>query len=203
MLSRSTKIIIVLVVVAVIFFIGAIILQQYMGDTLTNAGNTNTATPTNVNRALTDPGSNSNGTVSTNTSTNTATNSNASTGTLQPQELAYIFAERYGSYSSDSDFANIEDLMIFMTKSFGKIQENDVKEQRLRQGGEEQPFYGITTRALSHKLMSSADDAITFRVYTRRTERKSLTDPETFDQDIIMELIIEDGTWKVNTAAWQ
>ncbi len=203
-MNRTTKIIIVLVVIAIVFFIGAILLQRFAGDGLTANENTNTnGRPVPVNRVISDPGSGGNNNVATNTPTNTSANTNSTQGTLEPQELAYIFTERYGSYSSDSDFANIEDLMIFMSDSFAAIQENDVKEQRLRQGDEELPFYGITTRALSHKVMTETDTAITFKVYTRRTERKELTDPETFEQNIIMELILEDGTWKVNTAAWQ
>ena len=111
------------------------------------------------------------------------------------------FAERYGSYSTEGDFANLETLLPIMTGALLRetkalIAKNSVSSASV-------PFLGITTKALSEKPIGpvAAGAAATVAVLTQRTQE---TDDHTTIryETLTLTLLEENGVWKVSGATW-
>ncbi len=118
--------------------------------------------------------------------------------------LAMSFTERFGSFSSQSNFANITDAKLFMTRSLKEWADTYIK--RLREENPEDSYYGITTQALSTETInySEEDGQAEIRVITHRRETGEKIEGENnFRQDLLVELKLENDSWKVNAIYWQ
>lgn len=114
------------------------------------------------------------------------------------ERMAFSFAERFGSYSSESNFQNLRDLEIFMTASMrgwvaDLISKADAKGESLATK--------TTTKALSVRE-SSLDETSgvgSFLISTQRTKQ----DGEVYYQDILLNLEKIGDAWKVDGAYWK
>ncbi len=118
--------------------------------------------------------------------------------------LAMSFAERFGSFSSQSNFANITDAKLFMTRSLKDWADTYIT--RLRDENPEDFYYGITTQALSTETINynEEDGQAEIKVTTHRRETGDEIDGENnFRQDLLVELEKENNRWKVSAIYWQ
>jgi hypothetical protein len=117
------------------------------------------------------------------------------------ESLAKTFAERYGSYSSESDFANLRDILGLMSVSMRQKTEEFIVGS-LASG----TYYGVTTRVLSVKTIFLDEDAgaASLEINTQREESKgSPNKSEVEYQKLVLNYVMEDGVWKVDSANWQ
>lgn len=120
--------------------------------------------------------------------------------TVALQTVAKTFVERYGSFSSESNYANIEDVLPLATKEFQDM----LREQMNASVSKES--YGITTRVLVMKTDARNETAGTAKmtVTTQREERKGALAVETVRyQTIALTFAKEQNVWKVASATWQ
>jgi len=118
--------------------------------------------------------------------------------------LAFTFAERFGSYSNEVNFSNLDDLKDLMTIKLKAWVDNYKKEKQVQIQGE-QTYYGITTKALSAEITSFEEDLgrAEIIVKTRREEAKgSAINPRPFYQDLQLGLVKTGDGWKIDTADW-
>lgn len=119
--------------------------------------------------------------------------------------LAASFAERFGSYSNQSNFSNIKDLQIFMSQNMKNWAESFISSQR-RKVSDSTNYYGIITKAVAQEVKEFDDDLgqASVLVKTRRREAIGSTNNVTqvFNQDILIDFVKEQGAWKVNKASW-
>jgi len=121
------------------------------------------------------------------------------------KQLSRSFAERFGSYSNQSNYGNIEDLEIFMSVKMKKWAEEYVTNLRANNQYSGN-FYGIVTKALVEPEISSfAPDSgqVDVLVSTQREETSSDGDPKVYNQDIKISFIKTGGEWLVDSAIWQ
>lgn len=112
-------------------------------------------------------------------------------------KLAGSFVERYGSYSNQTDFENLIDLEPFMSQNLKTWADNFVAEKR-KSVIENQPYYGITTKTLKKELISYDEDLVKIKVSTQRSETVGADfNTKVFYEDYVVELIKEEGIWKV------
>jgi len=130
------------------------------------------------------------------------------TGTAKDSvaRMAASFAERFGSYSNQSNFSNIIDLKIFMSIRMQAWGDDYVRSQRLEKKAND-IYFGITTKAIAQEVREY-DDHIgrsEVLVSTRRREAINSTAnvSNVFNQDIIIDFVREKGAWKVDSASWQ
>jgi hypothetical protein len=119
--------------------------------------------------------------------------------------IASSFAERFGSYSNQSDYRNFEELSIFMTESVRKWAAS-YKEQLKKQNPSIDTYYALETKAISTKINSLDEQAGTSEILvkTQRQEfNNTLNNPRIFYQDILLKLIKVNNEWKVNGVYWQ
>ena len=120
--------------------------------------------------------------------------------------MAASFVERFGSYSNQSNYNNINDLKIFMTKNMSNWADKFIKEQREKSQVND-IYYGITTKAVSEKVQEFDEDVgqAEILVSTRRREALGTTNnvSKTYNQNILVTFVKERGSWKVDSAYWQ
>lgn len=118
--------------------------------------------------------------------------------------VARTFAERYGSFSNQSNFSNLEDAQSLMTASFQQRAIGLLQGQLPAAAADS--YYGITTIALSAQITSydPAAGQATVEVSTQRREAKGTTaNPRTLYQQLIIQLVESGGSWLVDGATWQ
>jgi cytoskeletal protein RodZ len=111
------------------------------------------------------------------------------------------FVQRYGSYSTEANFANLEDVIPLMTDGFAQetqrfIDENEPSEE----------YYGVTTRVVSIDIVERDEGAgvATVRATTQREESTGSPQNTSISyQDIVVDYEQVDGVWKVSDATWQ
>lgn len=122
------------------------------------------------------------------------------------ERMAASFAERFGSYSNHSNFSNIVDLKVYMSKKMEQWADSFVFEQR-KEGLSDAIYFGITTKAVSEEVKDFDDDigSASILVFTRRREYTGSTSniSNTYDQNILIDFVNERGAWKIDAATWQ
>ncbi|MFA6132280.1 MAG: hypothetical protein WC702_04470 [Patescibacteria group bacterium] len=115
------------------------------------------------------------------------------------QSLAITFAERYGSYSTQSSFANLYDVMDLMTATLRTQTENFIATAQTSPD-----YYGVTTRVLSVKIISSDATSASLEAATQREESNGgPQNSEIKYQKLLLTCLKENGVWKVASALWQ
>lgn len=114
------------------------------------------------------------------------------------------FVERFGSFSNQSNYQNLEDLQPFMTPTMKTWAEEKIRDARSK--AISALYRGVTTKVLSY-IMTSFDDAHGTAEFKITVQRKELVGTETnfkvYNQDIVVQLSKVEGVWLVNSAQWQ
>jgi len=121
------------------------------------------------------------------------------------ERMAAAFAERYGSYSNQTNFSNLESLLVFMTQPFQRETKAFVASERAKDQ-DTSVYYGLTTKATSVTTQSFNESrgSASFLVQTHRREAIGTTsNVRSFDQAVLIEMRREGGAWKVSRATWQ
>jgi hypothetical protein len=126
-------------------------------------------------------------------------------GQTDIERLARSFAERFGSFSNQSNYSNITDLEMFMSEKMKQWAEDYVKKNSKENPGS-LVYYGLTTKAVSvtTKNFDDAKGTASILVSTRRREAMGMTNntSKLFNQDITINFVKERGAWKVDSANW-
>ncbi len=114
------------------------------------------------------------------------------------------FVERFGSFSNQNNFENLNDLLPFMTVSMKAWAQRQINEAQ----GKPIPeiYKGVTTRTLNHEIKSMDLDGgvAEFLVHTQRKELVGTsTNFRTYNQDVLIRLKREKDVWLVDGAFWQ
>ena len=191
MTENNKKIILIiggaLVIILAIFVIWW---QFFRNITDVQVTNINTSQPvtTNTNVEIIDLTNNTNQTVEVVVDEN-----------LSMTRLANIFTERYGSFTSESEFKNSLDLKVYMTSSLiNTIDSYLATQSNLSSNGE---YFSVVTKVISNKIITSNDSNGTVELITQRTE--NIGDVEdVYYQDITLELTYDNEVWLVNKVTW-
>ncbi len=114
--------------------------------------------------------------------------------------LSKVFVERYGSYSNESDFANIKDVLPIMSEAFANRSQSFIDNNVAPE-----EYYGVTTRVISVKAddIDDGSEVGSAIITTQKEETKdSPQNSEVRYQEIELEFVKEAGVWKVDSANW-
>jgi hypothetical protein len=120
--------------------------------------------------------------------------------------IASAFAERFGSFSNQSDFENILDLKVFMTSSMADWADSYVEDARESGAASSGEYFGVTTRSVTTELLDFNETSGTAKVQvnTQRSERRgAAVVPSIRYQTVDIEFRREGDIWKVDSAVWQ
>ncbi len=123
------------------------------------------------------------------------------TNTASLQSASKTFAERYGSYSTEAEFANLRDVLPLMSASFAR------STQAFIDGATPaSEYYGVTTHVISIEVNAVDETAgtATVTVTTQREEaKKTIQDSSVRYSDLVLTFVKEDDAWKVSSAKWE
>ncbi len=123
------------------------------------------------------------------------------TSTVSATTIARTFVERFGSYSSESNFANVEDIKSLATEDFQTDLEEIIDKARKQADG---AYYGISTIVITTKSVDETDTAMTLRMTTQREE--AIDDPSkpiVRYQEIVVDLVKVGDNWLVDGFTWE
>jgi len=120
------------------------------------------------------------------------------------RKMALSFAERFGSYSNQANYGNIEDLKIFMTPKMQDWADTYVAGLR-QQDKDTSTYYGITSVAISGEVKKFDDKAgaAEILVTTQRKEMVGTSEAKVFSQNVLIVFEKIKGEWKASSATWQ
>lgn len=113
--------------------------------------------------------------------------------------LSKSFVTRYGSYSNEANFANLEDVLPLASASFAVQLQNMIDT-----GVAPEEYYGVSTSIVTVKVDEKGDTTSQVTVTTQREE--AVGSPQNTSvkyQDIILTFVTEEESWKVDSATWQ
>ena len=117
--------------------------------------------------------------------------------------VARTFIERIGSYSSESDYQNVNDVLGIVTKELSQRLQKDAEKARA-QSPDNGGYYGISTSYIGAKNSKESDTAITLLVQTQREESFGSPGNSTVRyQSVEVTLIKEGQDWKVSEYTWK
>jgi len=121
------------------------------------------------------------------------------------KQMAGLFAERFGSYSNQSNYRNLRDLKIFMTAKLAAWAEDFIKKQ-IESKADTSIYYGISSKAISMTVNEFKADEGLARIMVGTQRRESLAtgaNSTGFGQNIEIVFLKQGGIWKVDEANWQ
>jgi len=119
---------------------------------------------------------------------------------MTPEPIARTWVERFGSFSSESDFKNIEDIYPLSTAELQSQLSNEVSKMKNIQSG----YYGISTQVINIDVIFEDELSSELRIKTQRVE--SIDSPEnqsTRYQDIHLTMVKNGGEWLVSSYVWE
>jgi hypothetical protein len=199
-MSKKTKIIIIVIVAVIVVLWLFIFLLRWLKTpkpaVTTPAGN--------VNQDLLIPA----GTPKLTPALNNAKATPIKDESLQAglKSVAMTFAERFGSYSNQGNFSNLDSMRDIMTEKMISWVDNYKKSQNPPAVKDQPVYYGITTQALSVQIDSFDETSgeAQVLVLTQRQESKATTvNPRVYYQNLKIILVKTGQGWKVDSAEWQ
>ncbi len=112
------------------------------------------------------------------------------------RQLAKIFIERYGTYSTDNNGQNIREVQSFVTKELW----TRISARLGQKTGSD--FVGVTTQVLSVELGNWSDAVAEVKLQTIRTEEKKGTVSNSH-QSVTVTLVNSAGEWRVKDFKWE
>ena len=144
--------------------------------------------------------------------TTTSTNTNAPEIPTPPppkadarnnlRRIAAAFAERFGSFSNQSNYENIIDLKVYMTDSLIKWADGYIADAQKKPGTAE--YAGTTTRAIKSDVteFDETKGAAKVVVKTQRQPSTSAGAQAVYYQDFILDFVKDGDIWKVDNVKW-
>lgn len=120
---------------------------------------------------------------------------------IMPNPVARAFVERFGSFSTESDYANIEDVMALATSGLQSRLQGIIAEARRTAGS---AYYGVSTRVIAMEVVEETETSASLRITTQRQESiDSPANTTSSYKEIDVKLVREGDTWLVNDFSWQ
>lgn len=113
--------------------------------------------------------------------------------------LSKSFVTRYGSYSNEANFANLEDVLVLASTSFAAQLQTMIDT-----GVAPEEYYGVSTSIVTVKVDEKDETTSQVTVTTQREE--AVGSPQNISvgyQEIVLTFVMEDNVWKVDSATWQ
>ncbi|PIT88732.1 MAG: hypothetical protein COU29_00575 [Candidatus Magasanikbacteria bacterium CG10_big_fil_rev_8_21_14_0_10_36_32] len=112
------------------------------------------------------------------------------------KQIAKIFVERYGTYSTDNNFSNIKELDTMCSRDLWSVLSSRITDTQVNNG-----FVGVTTKAVTSVITSWQTDKAIVEITTVRTETKDgVTSSK--NQKATVTLVNVQNNWLVDDAKW-
>lgn len=120
-------------------------------------------------------------------------------------KISMSFAERFGSFSNQSNYGNFTDLKILMTDNM-KVWADGYVEDLKNQTKNNTAYYGIVTDSLTYEVKKFDDTAGQAEILigtTRRESTEKINGGESYIQNLSLSLVKVGGEWLFDKAYWE
>lgn len=114
------------------------------------------------------------------------------------KQLAFAFAERFGSYSNDGKYKNLTDLEPLMTEKMKQSSKSIITSVV-----DNNDYQGVSTVALSSELKSFNTNSAEIIVKTQRSQSIGQAAPSLSYQDLDLKMVKVGEEWKIDEASWK
>jgi hypothetical protein len=125
----------------------------------------------------------------------------------QARQLATSFIERHGSFSSDSNFGNIADLLIFMTPELRAESSAAIQRGRMERSSRQAPvpYFGIVSKVITSNEIRYDGDVGTaaFELEAQRRKTDAGGTTEVVIEGAVVEMVHRQGIWLVERFFWK
>ena len=119
------------------------------------------------------------------------------------KNVALSFVERFGTFTNESNYQSINDLMPVLTASSQSWLLNTYIPSLVKEHDPRGFFYRIITDARTAEIIEQKDTTLKMRVATQREETKGEAPAESFIQNIVLDLVNENNNWLINGVYWE
>lgn len=120
------------------------------------------------------------------------------------KKTAERFAERFGTFTNQDDFANYQNLQNYATPEMQTWMQKFIADRKQDYKDKNINFYGVTTTAVVSEVLTARPDHIKILVDTKREEITDTTaEPKVTYQNIVIELQRTKNEWKVSFAQFE
>ena len=118
-----------------------------------------------------------------------------------PETAGRIFVERFGSYSNQGTYGNIDDVLVLVTPEL----KTSLEALRVSAAGElSETLYGVNTRIISVEKTASTDSTAELAIQTQREEEIGTPgNTRVRYQKITLSMQKEGDNWLVAKYAWE
>jgi len=119
-------------------------------------------------------------------------------------KIAMSFAERFGSFSNQSNYGNFTDLKILMTSEMKSWSDKYVEELK-KKPQSSNVYYGVTTQALTYEVESFSEmggTAVISVTTQRRESTEKINGGTAYNQNLTLTLENVNGDWLFDKAVW-
>jgi len=205
-MQANIKFIIILSILIVILVLGGVAfgIIYWQKDKINFLDQTNTTNQNINSKIITNLNTNSGQTGNTNQDDSEPVDKSDKDAENELKSFARSFTERFGSFSNQNDFENIEDIKIYMTKDMQKWSDNYVESEK-KLNPKSENYYGITTDVINMETVNFDNNKGTgeLKITTRRKESKESEGTEdTITQKASVKFVKDGNAWKVNQFTW-
>lgn len=111
--------------------------------------------------------------------------------------LAKVYVERFGSYSTDNPGKNLQDLEVLSTVDLWKVLKNRM--DNLQTGDE---FFSVVTRAIGASFESYSKEKSTVTVLVVKDENKN-GELKKYEQEAVLIMVGDGNSWLVDDVKWK
>lgn len=120
--------------------------------------------------------------------------------------IAMSFAERFGSFSNQSNYSYLKDLKVFMSTKMQQWADDYIAKAQA-EATSNAIYQGMSTKALSASNEGSISGGSREAKVIVKTQRQDATgvtsNAGSYYQDLMVNFVKENSTWKVDGAYWQ
>lgn len=199
-MERRTKIIIAVAVVFAVLLIAMVALAPFIKKFGVGVNTNNTNIFTNTNTTKSEFAENKN--IQADTREEVLTKDPSSQSVLIA--IAKTFAEKFGSFSSQGNFENLQDAKYFMTPRMIDWTNQYIEKNKKIQNT---VFYGVTTKSLKEEIITLSDDEESAQVLVSTQQEEFGSEVASRGKIIYKRLMLDfkkvNNSWKVDSAQWQ
>jgi len=118
-------------------------------------------------------------------------------------KIGMTFAERFGSFSKQSNYGNIEDAKLFMTSDLRTWADSYL--EKLKEDNKDKDYYDIITKATSFDVKSfdaaSGQGSIVINTL-RKESTEAVNNGKEYSQTLTLDFVKVSDAWLIDAAYW-
>lgn len=119
------------------------------------------------------------------------------------KNIALSFAERFGTFTNQSNYQSFNDLKPVLTAATQVWLQNSYLPMLMKEHDPRGFFYRIVTDARTAEILEQTATSVKVKIAAQREETKGDAAPQSFIQNLVIDLVLENNNWLINGVYWE